>query len=217
MEFALSYQEKCLNQPACKHACFSLPLMQPNTSDSTSTTSLQDLPPHLQHLIFASAAAPLTTCKASAAIAQDASLTAMWLVLEKQHPLHTAAQHQLWDVCLYLLYSNPWRQYRAGTRELQLTLYLSAEAGATAVVAALLGSCALQSALRDYQTDAACLLVGEGPPDYFMSDAPPRPGIRMDDMKFCVSVFLAYANDDRRHQHFCKQQCSTATQRLPSF
>jgi hypothetical protein len=112
--------------------------MDLDTSDDSSTTAFQGLPPHLQHLIYASAAAPLTTCKASAAIAQDASLTAAWLLAKKQQPLQTAVKHQLWDVCNHLLSTH---QYRPETRELRCCLIDSAQQGATAVVAALLQWC----------------------------------------------------------------------------
>jgi hypothetical protein len=112
--------------------------MQPNTSDSTSTTSLQDLPLPLQHLIFASAAAPLTTCKASAAIAQDASLIATWLLAKNQYPLQTAVDHQLWDACIHLCSTC---QYIPDARELNCCLFTCAREGATAVVATLLQWC----------------------------------------------------------------------------
>jgi hypothetical protein len=112
--------------------------MNLETPDDSSTTAFQDLPPHLQHLIYASAAAPLTTCKVSAAVAQDASLTAAWLLTKHQHPLQRAAQHRLWDVCGHLLST---LHCRPGGEELQETMVQSAGKGATAVVAALLQWC----------------------------------------------------------------------------
>jgi hypothetical protein len=68
------------------------------------SASFDSLPSHIQALIFASAGACLTTCKASAALAQDARLAAKWLL--QQHlsqPLEYAAKHRLWDVCNQLL------------------------------------------------------------------------------------------------------------------
>jgi hypothetical protein len=61
------------------------------------------LPLHLQSAIFAAAAAPLNTCKASAAAGQDASLVAMWLLGKCAFPFLRAAKYQLWDVCTQLL------------------------------------------------------------------------------------------------------------------
>jgi hypothetical protein len=51
-----------------------------------SAITINHLPFRLQHLIFASAAAPLTTCKASAAIISDAGLTAQWLLVKHEQP-----------------------------------------------------------------------------------------------------------------------------------
>jgi hypothetical protein len=68
------------------------------------SASFDSLPIHIQTLFFTAAGAPLTTCKASAALAKDARLTAEWLL--QQHlpePLGRAARHQLWDVCHQLL------------------------------------------------------------------------------------------------------------------
>jgi ankyrin repeat protein len=81
--------------------------MGPRSQPEASCTTLSDLPINLQQQIFASAAAPLDTCKVNASIAQDASLTAAWLVGSRltrlTSPFRTAAKHQLWDVCEQLL------------------------------------------------------------------------------------------------------------------
>jgi hypothetical protein len=92
----------------------------------TSCTSISEFPTHLQHIIFASAAAPLTTCKASAGIPQDTSLTAQWLLAQNQQPLQRAAAHQLWDVCELLLATY---KYRPGLHELKFSLLNIAAAG----------------------------------------------------------------------------------------
>jgi hypothetical protein len=87
---------KWANTHALLLACIaSQPGMCPaeGTGDSASFSSL---PTHVQTLIFASAGACLTTCKGSAGLAQDARLTAEWLL--QQHlpePLGRAARHQL--------------------------------------------------------------------------------------------------------------------------
>jgi hypothetical protein len=89
---------------------------QANTQSSSITFS--DLPLHLQTEIFAISGAPLTTCRGSAAVATDASLTAQWLLslcskplpsnwtqhAERMHwPLLRGALYQLWDACRCLL------------------------------------------------------------------------------------------------------------------
>jgi ankyrin repeat protein len=96
------------HQVTSTHHCNSLHVLaaawmcpEEETGDSTTFSSL---PTHVQTEIFASAGACLTTCKASAALAQDARLTAEWLL--QQHlpdPLGWAARHQLWEVCNQLL------------------------------------------------------------------------------------------------------------------
>jgi hypothetical protein len=68
-----------------------------------SCTSFQDLPTHIQGQLFASAGAPINTCKASADIAQDVTLAATWLLAKHHTPLLQAAKHRLWDVCVQLL------------------------------------------------------------------------------------------------------------------
>jgi hypothetical protein len=100
-----------------------------------SSITINHLPPHLQHLIFASAAAPLTTCKASAATASDASLTAQWLLVKHQQPLLRAIKHELWDVCDKLLGTH---QYTPATEELCYSLEEAAQKGSAKVVGSLL-------------------------------------------------------------------------------
>jgi ankyrin repeat protein len=104
----------------------------------SSFTSLPDLPPHLQHLIFASAAAPLTTCKASAAVAQDTSLAAQWLLVKHKQPLWRGVKHQLWDACERMLGTH---QYTPGKQELCDALKLAALYGGARVVSSLLQWC----------------------------------------------------------------------------
>jgi hypothetical protein len=68
------------------------------------SASFSSLPTHVQAQIFATAGACLTTCKASAALAQDARLIASWLLQKHpSQPLTRAARHQMWDVCTQLL------------------------------------------------------------------------------------------------------------------
>jgi hypothetical protein len=58
----------------------------------------------LQAYIFALAGAPLTTCKASAAILRDAYMTATWLLsCKKPLPLWLACRCQQWGPALQLL------------------------------------------------------------------------------------------------------------------
>jgi hypothetical protein len=99
-----------------------------------SCASICDLPIHLQQHIFASAAAPLTTCKASAGITPEASLVAQWLLVQNQQPWQRAAAHQLWDVCELLLLSD----YKPDVPELEFALLKSAAAGRAPLVHSLL-------------------------------------------------------------------------------
>jgi ankyrin repeat protein len=103
-----------------------------------SSITINHLPFHLQHLIFASAAAPLTTCKASAAITSDAGLTAQWLQAKSNQPLLKAVKHQLWDVCDKLLGTH---KYTPGTEELCNALERVALYGCTHIVSSLLQWC----------------------------------------------------------------------------
>jgi hypothetical protein len=57
------------------------------------------------------------------------------------------------------------------------------------------GGQAFRKSLANCQTEAACLLLGAGPPDYFMSAAPPHPEVVMDDLDHCVSTFLQQVDD----------------------
>jgi hypothetical protein len=104
----------------------------------SSLTTINQPPPHLQHLIFASAAAPLTTCKASAAISSDASLAAQWLLVKDDEPLLTAVENKLWKVCDILLGTH---QYTPDYGELGEALIKAAKCGATDVVSHLLQWC----------------------------------------------------------------------------
>jgi ankyrin repeat protein len=112
--------------------------MQQESSTEHSAITINHLPPHLQHLIFASAAAPLTTCKASAALPQDPSLVATWLLVKHKEPLLTAVQHRLWDACQQLLGTHC---YKPCSCELASALESSAGQGGTAVVQRLLEWC----------------------------------------------------------------------------
>jgi hypothetical protein len=123
------FQPCCLCRLLCMQAT-----MQPDTE----TTTLNHLPPHLQHHIFASAAAPLTICKASAAITSDVSLVAIWLLNKHDQPLWIAAKHQLWDVCSRLLGTH---QYRPNPRELCNAVNRVACKGNATVVSSLLQLC----------------------------------------------------------------------------
>jgi hypothetical protein len=101
----------------------------------TSCESISELPIHLQNLIYTSAAAPLTTCKAIAAIAQDVDLTAQWLLAKYEQPLQRAAAGQLWDVCELLL---GMHNYKPDVQELESSLLDLAAAGRESMVHTLL-------------------------------------------------------------------------------
>jgi hypothetical protein len=61
------------------------------------------LPLELQASVFALAAAPLNTCRASASVAGSPTLTATWLVASSPCPLARAARFGLLEVCRELL------------------------------------------------------------------------------------------------------------------
>jgi hypothetical protein len=111
-------------------------MQQSNTEHSC--TSFPDLPPHLQHHIFAIAAAPLTTCKASAAITSDASLAAQWLLVKQTQPLQHGIKHRLWSVCDRLLVTH---QYRPNQTELCNALRRAAVYERAGIVGSLLQWC----------------------------------------------------------------------------
>jgi hypothetical protein len=105
----------------------------------------QDLPLHLQHLVFVSAAASLTTCKVSAGIAEDDGLIAQWLLAKIPRnscipacPLLTASKHELWDVCERMI--NTY-QYIPTLEELQAALPLAARGGRFSLIVCLLKWC----------------------------------------------------------------------------
>jgi ankyrin repeat protein len=127
--------------------------MQPSDTEHSGTT-IGNLPPHLQHLIFASAAAPLTTCKASAAITSDASLTAQWLLVKDEQPLLTAVEHGLLGVCDQLLGTH---HYTPGCYEVCDALERAAGYGSTSVVSSLLQWCCEEH----HQACATCESLGD--------------------------------------------------------
>jgi hypothetical protein len=112
------------------------------------------MPSHLQHLIFASAAAPLTTCKASSAIASDASLVETWLLVKHKQPLLTAIKHELWDACDRLLGSH---HYTPGNEELHVALNKAALAGSVKVVSSILQWCCNEH----HQHPNICMLLDD--------------------------------------------------------
>jgi ankyrin repeat protein len=59
------------------------------------------------------------------------------------------------------------------------------------------GGLAFRLALANQCMGIACLLLGAGPPDYFMSAAPPHPHIELDDIGDCVRSFLEDADDEQ--------------------
>ncbi len=61
------------------------------------------LPLELQAIIFALAAAPLTTCRVSASVAGSTALIATWLAARFLQPLARAAGLGLLEVCRELL------------------------------------------------------------------------------------------------------------------
>jgi hypothetical protein len=135
--FPRQLKMRCLALLACSFLQLQMKQRAPKRRPEVST-SIKDLPQELQHLIFASAAAPLTTCKASAAITSDASLVATGLLVKHEQPLAQAAKHQLWEVCDQLLSSY---QYTPDMEELKSTLVMSAQQGRTALIGSLLQWC----------------------------------------------------------------------------
>jgi hypothetical protein len=100
------------------------------------SASFSSLPTHVQSLVFAAAGASLTTCKASAALAQDACLIAEWLLQRHpSQPLEWAAKHQMWDVCHQLLTS---LEYQPKGQELCIGLGYSGKYGEAALMSRLL-------------------------------------------------------------------------------
>ncbi len=61
------------------------------------------LPLELQASIFALAAAPFSTCRASTSVAGSPALTATWLAASSLRPLARAARFGLLEVCRELL------------------------------------------------------------------------------------------------------------------
>jgi hypothetical protein len=114
--------------------------------------TMQYLPPHLQTYIFVLSAAPLTTCKATAAIAKDVSLTAQWLVHKHQQPLTAAIQGRLWGVCEELLAR---LQYKPDPVELNDGLLKAAKAGQTGFLGLLLQQCCKEPHRQQCGTCAA--------------------------------------------------------------
>jgi hypothetical protein len=125
----------------------SVPVGSGNVHQSICGSTLADVPLHLQHKLFASAAAPLTTCKASSAIAQDRSLTATWLLARGQCPLLRAVNHRLWDVCEHLL--GPCHCV-PGQQELQEALLVCAAEGKASIVEQLLQHCTCRQGCTGY-------------------------------------------------------------------
>ncbi len=64
---------------------------------------MEVLPLELQANIFAQAAAPLNTCRASASAAGSPALTATWLAACSPSPFARAARFGLLEVCRELL------------------------------------------------------------------------------------------------------------------
>jgi ankyrin repeat protein len=52
------------------------------------------------------------------------------------------------------------------------------------------GGLAFRAALGECQTHAACLLLGAGPADYFMSAAPPHPNLELADISLRASNYV---------------------------
>jgi hypothetical protein len=99
---------------------------------------MADLPGHVQTALFVLAGAPLTVCKASAAIAQDLHLTTKWFLHKHTTPLCQAAKCGRWDVCDHLLGSF---HYKPPQQDLQDALETSAQQGDATLVSGLLRWC----------------------------------------------------------------------------
>jgi hypothetical protein len=96
------------------------------------------LPFHLQHIIFALAAAPLNTCGAAAEISQDDKLICQWLLAKDNQPLLTASKHKLWDVCEHII--NTF-QHEPDILEIRDSLPLVTMAGRSSLIGNLLKWC----------------------------------------------------------------------------
>jgi hypothetical protein len=102
---------------------------------------LANLPTGLHPLILAHAAAPLDTCKASAAILQDPGHLAAWMTAaaaegKLQKPVQVAAELGQWKVCSILLQNVEGHVYP--NFDLSLALYDATEAGQVQLVQQLL-------------------------------------------------------------------------------
>jgi ankyrin repeat protein len=100
--------------------------------------------------------------------------------------------------------------YNNGVTTIQWMLEQGADAGLALVTASSVGNLpvlgadintwgglALRLALPKWHLSTSCLLLGAGPPDYFMSAAPPHPGMEMEDINYCVSAFLQMADEHK--------------------
>jgi hypothetical protein len=107
---------------------------------SPPPASFSNMPVHLQSLILAHAAAPLTTCQASAAIVKDQALLDTWVLQAAaagtlKTPLQTAAEQGWWHLCSQLL---PNMVFSRSDCQHSIALYHAAKAGQVELVQQLL-------------------------------------------------------------------------------
>jgi hypothetical protein len=88
-------------------------------------------------VILAFGGAPLTTCKAAAAIPRaQASVLCKWLMVAKQKPLLAAVRGNLWDICCQLLAEG----HKPAREDMRFALVKAAAVGHERAVASLLGA-----------------------------------------------------------------------------
>jgi hypothetical protein len=118
------------------------------TAASEPSTAFSDLPVYLQSLVLALSGAPLHTCRAGAAIAEEPHLTALWLVARVGLPLWVAARRALWGACHHLL---SIKHYSPSIQEVRAALVVLASNGQAQLVRHLLdymNSCQAHAAVE---------------------------------------------------------------------
>jgi ankyrin repeat protein len=121
-------------------ATYTAPDNTTTTAFTTSVaTSFLDLPLHLQMLVFAHTSAPLTTCKAAAAVRQDPLLLATWFWKHQSYSwnIKAAADAKQWRIVPLLveMIKKRWSASEwEGDLELAYVLQMAAEAGRLEIV-----------------------------------------------------------------------------------